>query len=62
MILTLLNCVSVKWVTKVQNLFSAGKLLALLGIIIIGIYCFIIGNDPKIIIIKYIFVHIVIYG
>ena len=43
-ILTLLNCVSVKWVTRIQNLFSAGKLIALLMIIGIGIYCLAIGK------------------
>lgn len=44
LILTILNCVSVKWVTRVQNLFSAGKILALLIIIGFGIYCLCIGR------------------
>ena len=42
-ILTILNCVSVKWVTRVDTLFSAGKITALLIIIVVGIYCLIIG-------------------
>lgn len=44
LILTLLNCVSVKWVTRIQNIFSTGKISALLLIIGMGIYCLIIGR------------------
>jgi L-type amino acid transporter 5 len=43
-ILTILNCVSTKWVNRVQNIFSLGKLIALLIIIIFGIYCLINGE------------------
>lgn len=44
LILTILNCVSVKWVTRVQNVFSTGKIIALLIIICFGIYCLCIGR------------------
>ena len=44
LILTILNCVSVKWVTRVQNVFSTGKIIALLIIICFGIYCLCIGK------------------
>jgi len=37
--LTFVNCVSVKWVTRIQNVFSAGKVLALVIIICFGAYC-----------------------
>ena len=40
----MLNCVSVKWVNRVQNIFSAGKIIALLIIIGFGIYCLAKGN------------------
>ena len=43
-ILTTLNCVSVKWVTRVQNVFSTSKIFALLIIICFGIYSFCIGK------------------
>jgi amino acid transporter len=43
-ILTFINCVSVKWVTRIQNIFSAGKIIALLIIICFGIYCLAIGR------------------
>jgi len=45
LILTILNCVSVKWVTRVQNVFSTGKIIALLIIIFFGIYCLCIGKQ-----------------
>lgn len=44
LILTFLNCVSVKWVTRIQNIFSTGKIMALLLIIIMGVYCLVIGR------------------
>ena len=43
-ILTILNCVSVKWVDRVQNIFTAGKIIALLIIIGMGFYCLIMGK------------------
>ena len=44
LILTILNCVSVKWVTRVQNIFSAGKIIALLIITFLGVYCLAVGK------------------
>lgn len=44
LILTWLNCVSVKWVNRIQNVFSAGKIIALLTIIGFGVYCLIQGR------------------
>ncbi|KAM7353767.1 juvenile hormone Inducible-21 isoform 1-T2 [Cochliomyia hominivorax] len=36
--LTAINCLSVKWSMKIQDIFTAGKLLALIMIILAGIY------------------------
>lgn len=44
MILTFINCVSVKWVKRLQNIFSAGKIIALIVIICFGAYCLFIGR------------------
>jgi len=54
-----LNCVSVKWVTRIQNIFSTGKISALLLIIILGIYCLIIGIFYHFLIIN--FINLIIY-
>jgi len=44
LILTVLNCVSVKWVNRVQSIFSAGKIIALVIIIAFGAYCLFQGR------------------
>lgn len=44
LVLTVLNCVSVKWVNRIQNIFSTGKIAALLMIIFMGVYCLAIGR------------------
>lgn len=37
-ILTAINCYNVKWATRVQDLFTGTKLLALVVIILAGLY------------------------
>ncbi|KAL7673755.1 hypothetical protein ACOME3_000038 [Neoechinorhynchus agilis] len=41
---TYLNCRSVKWASRVQIVFALGKGMALIGILIAGIYAFCIGG------------------
>ena len=43
-ILTFVNCVSVKWVTRIQNIFTLGKVIALIIIIGFGVYCMFLGR------------------
>ncbi|CAD7000385.1 Y+L amino acid transporter 2 [Ceratitis capitata] len=43
-LLTAINCLSVKWSMKVQDIFTAGKLLALIMIILAGIYYLLQGR------------------
>lgn len=42
-IITLINCLSVKWTNIVQNLFTLGKVAGLLMIIGLGVYSLIMG-------------------
>ena len=42
--ITLINCVSVKWVNRLQNAFNFGKLLGLFTIIGFGCYALAIGK------------------
>lgn len=44
-LLTAINCLSVKWSMKVQDVFTAGKLLALAIIILAGVYKMITGDN-----------------
>ncbi|KAL7676607.1 hypothetical protein ACOME3_002856 [Neoechinorhynchus agilis] len=39
-----INCRSVVWASRIQVLFAAGKFIALVGILIAGIYAFAIGG------------------
>ncbi|XP_017767931.1 PREDICTED: large neutral amino acids transporter small subunit 2 isoform X2 [Nicrophorus vespilloides] len=43
-ILTVINCYNVKWVTRVQDVFTATKIFALCIIVIAGIYYLCIGH------------------
>lgn len=43
-LLTAINCMSTKVTMKIQNVFTVAKLLALVSIIIAGIYYLIFGN------------------
>ena len=44
MVLTFVNCYSVKWATSVQDIFTYAKLLALFVIIAFGVYLLAQGN------------------
>ncbi|KAL7669326.1 hypothetical protein ACOME3_009988 [Neoechinorhynchus agilis] len=44
MVFTYLNCRSVKWASRIQVVFASGKGIALVGILIAGIYAFAIGG------------------
>ncbi|KAL0274072.1 UNVERIFIED_CONTAM: hypothetical protein PYX00_006587 [Menopon gallinae] len=43
-LLTAINCYDVKWATRVQDIFTGTKILALLVIILTGIYVFLSGD------------------
>lgn len=43
-VLTAINCLSVKWAMKIQDVFTGAKLLALVSIILAGIYYMITGK------------------
>ncbi len=61
--MTLVNCVSTKWVARLQNVFSAGKIIALLVIIVMGIYCLAMGKfdtQEDDYLSKYLIVHVLI--
>ncbi|XP_055387315.1 large neutral amino acids transporter small subunit 1 [Condylostylus longicornis] len=42
--LTAINCMSVKWSMKIQDVFTAAKLIALITIVLAGIYYMLAGN------------------
>lgn len=42
--LTFVNCWDVKWATRVQDVFTYAKLVALFGLIIAGIYQLAVGE------------------
>jgi solute carrier family 7 (L-type amino acid transporter), member 5 len=44
LLLTFINCVSVKWTARIQNVFTAGKVIALIVIIVMGAYCLVMGR------------------
>lgn len=48
-VLTAINCLSVKWAMKIQDVFTGAKLLALVSIILAGIYYMITGKCATII-------------
>lgn len=43
-ILTFVNCVSVKWATKVQDVFTVAKVFALVLVVLTGIVVLAMGN------------------
>lgn len=42
--ITLINCVSIKWVNRLQHAFNVGKLAGLAAILIFGIYALAVGR------------------
>ncbi|XP_026727059.1 large neutral amino acids transporter small subunit 2 [Trichoplusia ni] len=46
-ILTAINCISVRWTMRIQDVFTSSKLLALIVIIISGIYYICIGHSEN---------------
>ena len=45
-ILTFVNVTNVRWATRIQDLFTAAKVLALVVIIITGIVMIVMGECP----------------
>lgn len=43
--LTAVNCFSTSWALKVQNVFTAAKMLALVSIVLVGLYNLFYGED-----------------
>lgn len=43
--LTALNCYNVKWVTRLQDVFSTAKVLALVCIVVVGFWALIQGQS-----------------
>lgn len=48
-ILTAVNCLSVRWAMKIQNIFTTAKLLALVAIVVAGMFHIAAGNSTLIV-------------
>ncbi len=47
MIITFVNCTSVKWTNYLQNIFSVSKIIGLLFIIGLGVYGLVMGRTEN---------------
>lgn len=43
-LLTAINCISVRWAMKIQNIFTVAKLAALAAIVLVGLYHIVTGK------------------